>query len=181
MDVTTALTIVMPLEHHEKINYIRAVYDRAFPRWMPHINLIFPFVPAEEFPKVTQILKDSLSEFQPFEIELNEIGCFSKKGVSTVHLKTSNTETIKKLQELFDIVTKALLSNNIAISLKHVEFKPHMTLAQFKNKEYEDKRDDLNNWLQKEFNGNLKITIDHICILQRTPTSPFIVNTRIYF
>ena len=47
MHTSTALTFVLPDEVHDKINEIRSVSDKAYPRWMPHINFIFPFVPPD--------------------------------------------------------------------------------------------------------------------------------------
>ena len=55
-EVTTALTLVIPIEFHNKINEIRSKYDRAYPRWMPHINFFFPFVTQTELKNVTEKL-----------------------------------------------------------------------------------------------------------------------------
>ena len=40
----TALCIIPPGNSCEQIQKIRKKHDAAFERWMPHINLAFPFV-----------------------------------------------------------------------------------------------------------------------------------------
>lgn len=51
-DTSTALTLIISPTYHQKINEIRSKHDKAYPRWMPHINFMFPFVPLEQFPEV---------------------------------------------------------------------------------------------------------------------------------
>ena len=78
-DVTTALTLVIPREFHKQINMIRCEHDRAFPRWMPHINLIFPFVEEEHFDNIEEIVKKVIEDnhIAPFELELNKLEYFT--------------------------------------------------------------------------------------------------------
>ncbi len=43
--VTSALALLPPTELCEQIENVRKAHDKAFERWPPHINLLFPFIP----------------------------------------------------------------------------------------------------------------------------------------
>lgn len=45
----TALIISPPQDKWDNIQEIRKVHDKAYQRWMPHINIAFPFVKPENF------------------------------------------------------------------------------------------------------------------------------------
>jgi len=97
MDVTTALTLVIPDKFHDLINSIRKEHDRAYPRWMPHINFIFPFVSEDKFENIRQRLIPEISFFGAFELELNEIGSFKQGKNVTMHLKSTDSTQLKAL------------------------------------------------------------------------------------
>ncbi len=169
MDVTTALTLVVPCELHTEINSIRSQYDRAYPRWLPHINFLFPFVPEDQFDSIAARLEPVLKSFGSFELELSELGSFKQGKGLTVHIKPKDST---RLKELFELIRKTLPE----IQSKHDEFNPHLTIAQFKKAEFEAKKPELEAWLSK---NNFKFTVDHICILERSKTDnnvPFSVN-----
>ena len=45
----TAVVLIPPESLWESIQAIRRVYDLHIFRWMPHVTLLFPFIPAERF------------------------------------------------------------------------------------------------------------------------------------
>ena len=47
----TALVLIPPESCWAPIQAIRKQHDRSFERWMPHINLLYGFVPAAGVPK----------------------------------------------------------------------------------------------------------------------------------
>jgi len=143
-DTTTALAVLPAHTHWGKINEIRSKHDRANPRWMPHINFIFPFVPTDLFPAVKKKLEDKLVGFKSFKLNLNKIGYFSQGKNVTVHLAPEDST---KLAELFDII-KSVLPD---VKIKHDTFHPHITLAQFKKSELPTKLKELEEWLGEGF------------------------------
>ena len=170
-DVTTALTLVAPSEFHDKINEVRSKYDRAYPRWMPHVNFLFPFVSEDQFDTIVSKLGPALKNFGAFEFEMNEIGSFSQGKTVTVHMLSKDDS---KLKELFHIIRKELPE----IKPKHEEFAAHLTIGQFTKAEAPAKIEELKKWLGKGFTFN----IGYICILQRSKTDnnvPFTINKKI--
>ena len=169
MDTCTALCLVFPTETHQKINEIRTKYDKAYPRWMPHINFIFPFVPAERFDEMAARLGD-LGSFGGFDLHMNQIGYFDQGQTVTFHIKPSNQIL---LQRLFNTIRLALPE----IEVKHDEFHPHLTLGQFPKSEIEIRQAELKTWL----GSGIQVKVDRIHMINRNKTdgAPFQINREI--
>lgn len=168
MDTTTALTIVAPPEFHNKINLIRSVNDKAYPRWMPHMNLLFPFVDENNFKTIKDKLESSLKDFGPMELNMNKIEYFVQGKNITFHISPDNDS---KLQELFKIIRKTLPD----IKIKHQQFHPHLTIGQFKKNELDAKLTELNKWLGSGF----IFKIEKICLIKRKDEKPFEIITEV--
>jgi 2'-5' RNA ligase len=171
-DVTTALTLVAPQDFHDEINKIRRDYDRAYPRWMPHINFLFPFVSEDQFDTVVSKLEPALKPFGPFELQMSEIGFFTQGKTVTVHIKPKDDTKVK---ELFNIIRNVLPD----IKSKHHEFAAHLTIAQFTKAEAPAKMEELKKWL----GGGFTFDVGYICVLQRSKTDnnvPFSIHKKLY-
>lgn len=72
----TAIVIIPPEACQERIQRIRRAHDCSLRRWMPHITLLFPFRPAEDFDEIEAQLQAACEAFQPFDIELTEFRFF---------------------------------------------------------------------------------------------------------
>lgn len=68
----TAL-VVIP-DQIDQIQPIRKLYDTAYERWPPHINLVFPFAVPEQFDEVYETLQAELKYFKAFPIKFGHIG-----------------------------------------------------------------------------------------------------------
>lgn len=171
-DVTTALAIlVTSQEEVDKINGIRADHDRAYSRWMPHINFLFPFVPVEEFDEYQKKLQEALSGFGSFDLVLDQVGHFKQRKAATFNLQPSDDS---KLQELFNAVRAAIPE----VQPKHPEFHPHLTIGQFKKFQIADKETELAQWL----GDGVKVRIDGVYMINRSKEDrdvPFSVNRMI--
>ncbi len=96
----TAVVIIPPQEIWEPIQSIREKYDPHFRRWMPHINLIYPFCPAENFADYRSIFQQILRQFSPFLIELATFKSFEhKRQKFTIWLSPEPREPLQNLQQ----------------------------------------------------------------------------------
>ena len=171
LDTTTALTLIVPESCWDKINAIRKEHDAAYYRWVPHINLNFPFVPVELFPAYHEKLQAALMGFGTIDLHFDKIGFFNQKGTATVNLQLSDD---KDLQRLFKIIRNTIPE----VKPKHPEFHPHLTIGQFKKTELDAKLKELNTWL----GDGIKVTVDSIYMINRSKTDntvPFSINRTI--
>ena len=165
-DTTTALTLIIPQDFHEKINKIRQNYDGAFPRWMPHVNFIFPFIEEEHFEDVVTKLTEAFKTdgVKPFTLQLNKLEYFSKTvkdrktrkktKMATFHLKTDDQSG---LDQVFNTIKKTLPN----VQIKHPTFQAHMTLGQCEQKDFAT--------LKETFDlDDMEFEVDKIYIIQRS-------------
>jgi hypothetical protein len=115
-DTTTALALVFEVP---ELTTIRQQYDRAYPRWP---NLIFPFVPLAQFGEVRNQLQVEFKEQAPFSVKMEQLESFKQGKQRTYHVAFDQSE----LHQVFRRVRAALPN----VPLKHVDFHPHLTLAQ---------------------------------------------------
>ena len=145
----------------ERINQIRDGRDRAYPRWMPHINFLFPFVSQDRFGEIMTTLEPILDKWAPFEVKLDQIGCFVQRNQVTFHAKPSD-EGEKILQTLYQEVQEVL-----KIQVKGADWHPHLTLAQCKKSEREQVEAELTAWLKAD--DGLNFTVDGMILVERDP------------
>ncbi len=164
MNTTTALTIICS---HPQIDDIRHQFDRAYPRWMPHINLCFPFIDLTLFNTIKDELMTKLLTFNHFQLKFNRIGCFIQKQRVSFHLLPED-ET--KLQELYQQIMTLLAPIYVA---KYQQFTPHLTLGQMSLNEYNQTNYDkyLTKWLNDHDGFEFKIT--QIDLIRRQPQTSF--------
>src|SRR5262245_53225585 len=95
----TAVAIVPPEAEWEPIQEIRRRHDRQVNRWMPHVNLLYPFRPRAEFQEVTPALVAACVTLQPAAITLGEC-CFFRHGSGrcTLWLAPEPAEVLQLLQ-----------------------------------------------------------------------------------
>ena len=72
----TAVAIVPPAAVWPPIQAIRREHDRQFQRWMPHINVLYPFVPPPDFPAVVPQLRDVCQQVPAFSVALHDVRYF---------------------------------------------------------------------------------------------------------
>ena len=163
----TALALVFP--PLQFIQEIRKNHDNAVDRWMPHINLIFPFVEPESFEDMVERLQVVCAKFKPFEVDLGELGTFVRKRVN-FHLQVK--KGLGQMAALF----KAIVTAMPDVQVKHAEFTPHLTLGQCSKQQFADLEPELKAAVADE---DLEFTIDHVYIIQRNDTDPFEVVHKI--
>jgi len=72
----SAVAVVPPQEVWGPIQAIRQRHDRQFRRWMPHINLPYPFYAPEQFNQTLPSLVKACAQLSTFTVTLAEFRFF---------------------------------------------------------------------------------------------------------
>ena len=122
----TALVVIPPAESWPPIQAIREQYDRKIRRWMPHITLVYPFLPREQFDTARRFLADACGEAPAFEIQLAEFNTFRhRRDNYTVWLRPEPEEPLVKLQAALCQATQE--AGGLGTSKP---FQPHLSVGQ---------------------------------------------------
>ncbi|MFT3765617.1 MAG: RNA repair domain-containing protein [Minicystis sp.] len=127
----SALAIVPPDEAWPAIQAIRTRYDRHVERWMPHINLLYGFLPEEHFPVAEQAIAAALRERAAFTVTLDDFRRFDHRASSTVWLHPTSDPhgAVEALQAALEALFPAC-DEQSRISAQG--FTPHLSVAQFR-------------------------------------------------
>jgi len=148
--VKSAIIVMPPKDKWDQIQQIRKLYDKAYDRWMPHINMVYPFVPGENFPEVVDVLNKSLADTKPFKILFKDMKFFQHKGSCTLWLNPT-TES-PELVKLNGSLEKAFPYCNDLSAKSDNGFTPHLSLGQFARKDVEGRIKEFeSNWNPIEF------------------------------
>ncbi|MFX1464171.1 MAG: 2'-5' RNA ligase family protein [Promethearchaeota archaeon] len=128
---SSAVVVIPPLDKWDPIQEIRKLYDRQINRWMPHITLLYPFRPENEYFTIVKEFSERCKTIKPFEIKLNQINYFNHgKQRYTLWLNPEPTELITNLQsKILELVPDC----NDVNKYKH-GFKPHLSIGQIQGK-----------------------------------------------
>ena len=72
----TAVVLIPPETIWEPIQAIRSAHDPQFVRWMPHVTLLYPFVPETRLDEAAERLAPAAAAAEPFEATLGGFGPF---------------------------------------------------------------------------------------------------------
>jgi len=180
---TSALCLIPNPEFWPPIQTIRSKHDRAYKRWMPHINLIYPFCPYSEFENVSKELSKELENIPPFWVSVDDFGHFKQRKAWTVHLKPT-TDPGLEIERLQAICEKLILPETKDLDSKKKNqkrpFRPHLTVAQFKKSEAPEEVKVLKSNWEKTFgshSGAAKFLVSHVYLISRiSQTDPFRVR-----
>jgi len=167
-----AVAVVTPEEVWEPIQAIRRRHDRQVVRWMPHINLLYPFRPREEFPALMPALLTACASVAPFPIALSEFRYFRRgSGRCTLWLAPEPAEVLRRLQ----VVLQAVCPDCDDLSRFPTGFTPHLSVGQFPSlRDCEQVREQLQaNWQPIIF------TLTDVVLLARESEGPFRIAQRI--
>jgi 2'-5' RNA ligase len=97
---------------------------------MPHIPVVYPFVPNDDFPRAATILGPVLRNIKPFTVTLSRVSSYTSKTGSTVFAvpETNPPNAIKELQRAIETV---LPEYNELVLKNESGFAPHLTLGQY--------------------------------------------------
>ncbi|TQV96620.1 hypothetical protein V2A60_002993 [Cordyceps javanica] len=120
----TALCIIPPQSLWPAINRLRSLNDKAYAKWPPHINLVYPFVHPDVVADAAEILRQlDLSSLIPRRVSITEADAFIHDKHNTLYLKPDSRATTN-LHGLVNQVRSAIGWQ--AQSSYH----PHLTVGQ---------------------------------------------------
>ncbi len=157
---TSACIIIPSKEIWDPIQKIRKQYDRQIHRWMPHITLLYPFRPKNEFNDLEKEFYNVCSHIKSFNINFRIFKYFHHRHQNyTIWLNPEPYKLLSQLQaELLTIVPDCDDVN------KHKNgFTPHLSVGQIKGKE---KLIQIIERLQTSW-SELNFTLNSICFISR--------------
>jgi RNA 2',3'-cyclic 3'-phosphodiesterase len=87
--------LIPPEDVWPAIQAIRATHDRQLRRWMPHVTLLYPFVPRADLAAAAPVARAALATVAPFEVRLARFEVFRHRGgTATVWLAPEPKEAL---------------------------------------------------------------------------------------
>ena len=160
----TAIAIIPPTEVWDPIQSIRVIHDRQYARWMPHMNLVYPFLPRAEIEFAKGRVHSVCSKFKPIDITLDDAKVF--RSLSHTYSVWLAPEPWEPLVTLQSAVQKAF--PECRPSKGGSDYTPHLSIGQVYS------RDQLDEFLSK-VRSVLPITfrIESISVIRREHETPF--------
>ena len=135
----TALALVPPRALWPRLDRLRALYDKAYPKWPPHANLVYPFVSSDVLGDAVDAISTALQsrsaaqeEDEEVKVVLGSVGVFERaKRENTVYL--GEEKKVKKGREVQEGGVEGLRKTVLAALGVHKEkkaFTMHLTVAQ---------------------------------------------------
>jgi len=169
----SAIVLVPPPEHINQTDFIqtkRAAHDKAFSRWMPHINLVYGFVPDSAFGEAAEKITKELADFAPFELEFKNFSFF-KHGQSCTVWLSPDTEDLSVLKTLQKRLESVYPQCNEQSAKSSEGFKPHMTIGQFNTED--ECATTIKQWSEDPAWKPIKFVVKEVYLISRSDTAPF--------
>ena len=123
----TAVVAIPPPEVWEPIQAIRRQHDRNVHRWMPHITLLYPFMPREQFGEALPRLLEVSRQSAAFQVTLATFQAFTHAfGKATIWLTPEPRHAFVTLQGILQAVFPAYDEQ----SRFPTGFTPHLSVGQ---------------------------------------------------
>ncbi|KAM3146191.1 hypothetical protein pb186bvf_001848 [Paramecium bursaria] len=143
----TAIVITPPIQFITEIQQIRQKYDKAYDRWMPHVNLTFPFFDVPQFDQSHQKLQDAFKDFPAFDITLREFKYFDH---GTVWLNPESPN--KEVNQVYQTIVNTYPVLNDLGKKSEEGFTPHISVGQFPKNQLKKSAEQLQNgWKEISF------------------------------
>ncbi|KAI0817394.1 hypothetical protein GGR55DRAFT_16767 [Xylaria sp. FL0064] len=122
----TALCVIPPKRLWPLFNGLRSLYDKAYEKWPPHINLVYPYVRVEDLSGASEMIASTVSQMslEPVKIRLNATDVFAHRHDNTLFIYDSDKGRTERVHDLRKTVLRALGHNSAA------NYRMHMTIGQ---------------------------------------------------
>ncbi|KAI3401341.1 hypothetical protein diail_11424 [Diaporthe ilicicola] len=96
----TALCIIPPRSQWSKVDQLRSHYDKAYGKWPPHINLIYPFVQVDALPRAVEAVQSVAAhqDRSPPKVCLDAADFFQHRHDNTVFIHDSDDSHLRHLR-----------------------------------------------------------------------------------
>ena len=127
---TSTVALVPPEVCWPPVQAVRLeLRDKGLYRWPPHVNLLYPFVPEEEFKAAAQEMSATLANVKPTTVTFDALNTFGGRSRGVLYACCSNPAETAALCELQAALQSALPF--CSEQQKNGVFVPHMTLSHF--------------------------------------------------
>lgn len=126
----TALCLIPPQHLWEPVDRLRSLHDKAYDRWPPHVNLLYPFVEPNHLRDAVAAIVQHLAQSGTFDrtprhVALQDVDVFNHKHDNTLFLRPESSGDSE------DAVTHVARQLREALGRPVDEqFTPHLTVAQ---------------------------------------------------
>ncbi|KUI55179.1 Nuclear poly(A) polymerase 1 [Cytospora mali] len=157
----TALCILPPRSTWPRIDRLRSRYDKAYGKWPPHINLVYPFVQVDALPRAVEAIQSAVTRDQrSFRACLDSADVFNHRNDNTIFVH-DNTES-NPLTDLRRVILESLGQEDVG------GYRMHMTIGQS-----EDVNASWHRFLLQKANSlpTVEWTVDelHVLVRERSP------------
>lgn len=125
----SAVVLIPPEELWPSIQRLRAEHDKHASRWMPHVTLLYGFVPEEHFEAAAAIAAEALASFEPFTVRLERLDLFRHRGSSTLWARPDSRPP-HRLEDVQRALQSAFPRCDEQSSHSETGFTPHLSLGQ---------------------------------------------------
>ena len=124
----TAIAIILPSNQASEVNAIRRIHDKAFHKWPPHVNILYPPVTIDQLKSALPLIRDALGSTASQKLSIGDIGTFRHRQNATVFLEPDD-KSKRSIASLRTKMVKALGLSDKAGTIDGT-FRPHLTLGQ---------------------------------------------------
>jgi len=158
-----------------QIDHIRKRFDKSYGRWMPHINLIYGFLPESYFSEAAAAMEGVLKKYGPLEVHLEELTLFEHaNSASLVVIPRYSPDEVNGLQHEL----QALFPACIEQSRHKAGFQSHLTLGKFEGESWAE---DARRW--KDELGQtwkpMSFIVSNLSMIARVDDQPFGVRCQL--
>ncbi|WP_224240684.1 poly(A) polymerase [Hyalangium gracile] len=171
-----AVVLIPPEELWGPIETLRSRHDRTYERWMPHVTLLYPFVPEEHFAEAEALIAEALRGIEPFQVTLSGFSHFEHRGSVTAWLRPEDRPhgALTALQAALQAVLPQCDEQG---RKSENGFTPHLSVGQLKRSSPAEIRRTLSEW-ERDWKP-LTFEAHEVCLISRRGDDPFEVRRRV--
>jgi poly(A) polymerase len=125
----TAAVLIPPEGAWEPVQAIRRMHDPQFIRWMPHVTLLYPFVPEARLAEAADLLGPAAASVPALDVTLGGFGHFvHPSGSVTLWLRLEPADAVRALQAKL----QAAMPWCDDVTRYSGGFTPHLSLGRFR-------------------------------------------------